>query len=191
MPQHVSQGDATQDAPDQAGNWSQVRETVVMLYLSAAQIESAMHEGSTSVHQLTDAFTNISAASAELSSALQQDTAANNTQALQAAAKIDAQIQGTIVAFQFHDRISQRLHNVTQALQKLSGLIEAAERLNDPGEWLQLQQDIKQGYTMESERLMFEHIMLGASVEEALAIYHHHFNDLPLVDETTDDIELF
>jgi hypothetical protein len=104
---------------------------------------------------------------------------------------INSEIQNSVVAFQFHDRISQRLHNVTNALHSLSDLINSIERMGDPDEWRQLQNTIKQSYSMESERLMFEHIMLGASVDDALAIYRHHFDDLPETDDSGDDIEVF
>ncbi|MEE3161123.1 MAG: hypothetical protein VX283_09505, partial [Pseudomonadota bacterium] len=59
-------------------------------------------------------------------------------------------------------------------------------------EWVQLQSEIKANYTMEAERIMFEHILAGRSIAEALEIYHHHFNK-PMDDSfgTDDDIELF
>jgi len=176
-------------------DWSQVRETVLMLYLSAAQIEAAMHEGGQSVHRLTHAFESISKASNQLSQALSTLESDSQTTILpvaqEAVAMINNEIQNSVVAFQFHDRISQRLHNVTTALHSLSDLINAIERTGNPDEWQLLQTTIKQGYTMESERLMFEHIMLGASVQDALAIYRHNFDDLPETDDSDDDIELF
>ena len=57
-------------------NWSQIRETIAMFYLSAAQIESSMQEGSESIHRLTAAFTNISNASSKIDAIanLQVDT---------------------------------------------------------------------------------------------------------------------
>jgi hypothetical protein len=176
-------------------DWSHVRETVLMLYLSAAQIEAAMHEGGQSVHRLTHAFETISTASNQLSQAL--STLENDSQttispvAQEAVAMINNEIQNSVVAFQFHDRISQRLHNVTTALHSLSDLINSIERTGSQNEWQLLQNTIKQSYTMESERLMFEHIMLGASVNDALAIYRHNFDDLPEADDSDDDIELF
>ncbi|MCB1646321.1 MAG: hypothetical protein KDI36_12755 [Pseudomonadales bacterium] len=173
-------------------DWSQVRETVVMLYLSAAQIESAMREGNQSVHDLTDAFTRISAASDKFKKAVTESHDSLLDAARVAAADIDQEVQGSVVAFQFHDRITQRLNNVTSALRKLSELIGSSERLYNPAEWRMLQVDIKNGYTMEAERLMFEHIMMGATVEEALAIYEHNFNkDDEQDQDSDDDIEFF
>jgi hypothetical protein len=46
---------------------------------------------------------------------------------------------------------------------------------------------------MECERLMFDMIMKGATIEEALSLYRHEFNqaDTLAKDNTDDDIELF
>lgn len=173
-------------------DWSQVRETVVMLYLSAAQIESAMREGNQSVHDLTDAFTRISAASAKFHAAIESSDDTIVDTARHAAEDIDQEVRGSVVAFQFHDRISQRLNNVTAALRKLSELIGSSDRIYNPSEWQSLQVDIKNGYTMEAERLMFEHIMMGATVEEALAIYEHNFGkEVEEAEASDDDIEFF
>src|SRR5512133_1159285 len=40
-------------------NWSQVRETVLMIELAAGQVEAAMRESNSSVEVLTDTFTSL------------------------------------------------------------------------------------------------------------------------------------
>ena len=80
---------------------------------------------------------------------------------------------------------------MTSSLCKLCELISSTDRYEDPAEWRILQENIRDSYTMEAERLMFEHIMMGVSVDEALEIYHHNFNGMPTDDATDDDIELF
>ena len=87
--------------------------------------------------------------------------------------------------------ITQRLEHVTSALGKLCGLISEPSKYADPNEWRLLQTEIRDSYTMEAERLMFEHIMMGISVDEALEIYHHNFDAVVEEDNTGDDIELF
>jgi len=182
---------ATSESEATDTDWSQIRETVVMLYLSAAQIESAMHEGGQSVERLTHSFETIRTSSKQIGNAIQAGTKPALPAAEAALQTINGEIQNSVVAFQFHDRITQRLNNVPSALHSLSDLVGDHERMSDPAQWRQLQDKIKESYTTESERLMFEHIMLGASVTEALDIYRHHFNDLPSADENEDDIELF
>ena len=107
------------------------------------------------------------------------------------AKEINQQVSLSITACQFHDRNTQRLEHVTSALSKVCEILSKPEKYHSQDNWQLLQTDIKDSYTMETERLMFEHIMMGASVEEALEIYHHNFNESEAEDSTGDDIELF
>ncbi|MGZ8915496.1 MAG: hypothetical protein ACXW1Z_20610, partial [Methylobacter sp.] len=70
-------------------------------------------------------------------------------------------------------------------LSGLSQLLESPERLYNPEEWLKFQNQIRSRYTMESEKLMFDAIFQGKSVEEALALKNITHPD------PTDNIELF
>ena len=64
--------------------------------------------------------------------------------------------------------------------------------LYNPERWHALQERIKNSYTMDAERIMFEHILRGHSIEEALEIYRHHFKLTEArKDEGDDDVELF
>ena len=96
------------------------------------------------------------------------------------------------IAFQFYDHLTQRLDHVKRDLSWLSSLVSSPDQLYKPEAWQKLQTDIMSNYTMQEERLMFEHIMNGASVESALEIYNHHFNRVKDDDDqTNDEIELF
>ncbi|HCK81142.1 MAG TPA: hypothetical protein DIC59_06715, partial [Candidatus Competibacteraceae bacterium] len=44
-------------------------------------------------------------------------------------------------------------------------------RLYNPYEWMGMQEKIKSRYTMEEERLMFDAIMQGKTVKQALKLY--------------------
>jgi hypothetical protein len=48
---------STASSPDL--DWSEVRETVLMLYLAVGQIEVSMRDGEDSVNHLTDSFTSM------------------------------------------------------------------------------------------------------------------------------------
>jgi hypothetical protein len=178
-----------------ASDWSNIRETIIMIYLSTAQLESSMREGTEAVYQLADSMMVISKSSQQIEDTIAQIEQTSeipdlNT-ARESAQEIAVQIKQSVVAHQFHDRITQRLEHVTHSLGQLCSLISSPEKYADPGEWRQLQSEIRDSYTMEAERLMFEHIMMGVSVEEALEIYHHNFKNAPPEDETEDDVELF
>jgi hypothetical protein len=178
-------------------DWSQVRETITMLCLAIAQLRCTMTDGDSSVNSLANQFTQISTQAFAMRAYLGDITAATNP--LQIKAELQpptetalAGINQAITNFQFYDRFSQRLDHVAHSLQKLSQLIGTPEQLYNPAAWAVIQDEIRQSYSMESERLMFEHILRGASVEEALEIYRHHFTLEKAGDDDTDDeIELF
>lgn len=79
-------------------------------------------------------------------------------------------IQETIIAFQFYDRLSQRLHQIVSSLGMMSQLFADKQRLHNPYEWAELQDSIKSRYTIDADRIMFDALLAGASIDEAVEI---------------------
>ncbi len=159
----------TPKAPDL--DWSQVRETVLMLNLAVAQLERTMKEGNESVNELTDTFASLVGGIQAIGMAAENlpDTPEKNT----IKANVEpatAKINTAIVAFQFYDKLSQRLAHVSNSLAALGHLIEEPNRLFNPYEWHGLQAMIKSKYTIKHDRIMFDAILNGATVEEAQAL---------------------
>jgi Inhibitor of growth proteins N-terminal histone-binding len=179
-------------------NFSQVGETISMLALTVAQIETSMKEGDQSVNQLTDSFTDLASHSQEIIKEAQKldknipHEAEIRRNMLLAAEGLSEKIQKAVIAFQFYDRLTQRLDHASHSLEKIGHLIaDSGERYQEEA-WRNVQDNIKNSYTMEAERIMFEHIMRGHSVAEALEIYQHQFKkDSEETFDTDDDIELF
>ncbi len=187
----VTQGSSTAQNPDL--DWSQVRETINMLTLAVSQIECSMTDGEKSVAELTQSFTYIAS---ELQKFAEQNPSTDNSSQEQpqavSATDIHSRVVNAIIAFQFYDRLSQRLDHVKRDLVWLSKLVGNPQQLYNPGAWRKLQEDIMSNYSMEEERIMFQHIMNGASVEEALEIYRHHFESKKAEDDQTgDEVDLF
>lgn len=177
-------------------DWSQVRETINMLTLAVSQVECTMVDGEQSINELTTSFTFIANQLKELLDFHNKTLPDTESETLQnvkvKTEEIHQQVMNAIVAFQFYDRLSQRLDHVKRDLSWLSNLVSEPAQLYNPVAWSKLQEDIMTNYTMEEERIMFQHIMNGASVEEALEVYHHHFsNKKESNDNTNDEIELF
>jgi hypothetical protein len=82
-------------------------------------------------------------------------------------------MNGAIVALQFYDKLSQRLTHISHALASMAELINNPERLTSPYEWHGLQEMIKSKYTNEPDRAMFDAILNGSSVEEAIKLSEH------------------
>jgi hypothetical protein len=168
-------------------DWTQVRETSKMLILSAVQVEDMLNDADVSVNTLTESFTSIVEHMQAINDhLLALDCCEIRDEALACCSETTDKIQSSIIAFQFYDRMQQCLQHVTSNLKGLSELVEDPNRLYNPAEWRQFQHEIRSRYTMESEKLMFDAIVEGKSVREALAIKNAHQEE-----DQSDNIELF
>lgn len=179
-------------APDL--DWSQVRETVVMLEVAAGQVEAAMKDSNSSVEVLMDTFTSLAATLQHIELALDTlpDTVGNGLVKgeIQQNTRIVAdKVHHAIIAFQFYDKLVQRLDHVCHGLAGLSRLVADRRRLYDPAEWKTLQDEILAKYTMVEERAMFEAVLGGATVKEALDTYMAA--RMKEIEQSGGEIELF
>lgn len=171
-------------------NWSQVRETVLMLELAAVQIEAAMKDSNSSVQVLTDSFTCMAGYMRMISDSLQTLPTAGEVGEVRqnligASDHVAGMVHQAIIAFQFYDKLMQRLSHVGHSLGSLSDLVADQGRLFNPQEWVQLQERIRSKYSMREEITMFEAVMQGMPVQEAVNNYMAEMKD------RSDDIELF
>ncbi|PHS32374.1 MAG: hypothetical protein COA95_03555 [Methylophaga sp.] len=165
-------------------DWSQVRETVRMMNLAVAQIEMSMTEGNDSVDTLTSAFTTMVDRVQTIESLVKEKDGDEYQQITQQCDAISAEMQHAIMAFQFYDKLTQRLSHVSHSLESLVDLVGDKSRLFNPDEWSKLQEKIKSRYTMPAEHNMFELMMEGMPIKEVL-------KQMKQEDDTEDDIELF
>ncbi len=177
-------------------DWSQVRETILMLALAVAQIEISMRDSDGSVEVLSNSFTSMvgQVKMIETAAAALADTPANadvKAAIIDNCALVGDTMHHAIIAFQFYDKLTQRLSHVTSSLGALANLVSDVRRLYNPYEWLGMQEKIKSRYTMEEERLMFDAMMEGKSVKQALAIYVQAMAEKRHKEEDEEDIELF
>jgi hypothetical protein len=175
-------------------DWSQVRETVLMIELAAGQVEAAMRESNSSVDVLTDTFTSladtlqlvetaVSTLPDTVGNGLVKAEIENNTQL------VSEKIHHAIVAFQFYDKLIQRLAHVCHSLDGLADLVGDRQRLYQPQEWVTLQEQVRSKYTMAEERAMFDAVLHGMPVERALEQYMQL--RMKEVRESGGEIELF
>lgn len=168
-------------------DWSQVKATITMLTLAVAQIRCGLTDGDHNVGNLTQAFTHISDQLNQIESVAKEDVPV-----YQCAQEALSMVQQAVTSFQFYDRLTQRLDHVSDSLNQVNDLLSDEQRLHDPVNWQAIQGEIKENYSMDCERLMFEQIMRGASVESALELYQHKFTKADgYQDNSGDEIELF
>ncbi|MFQ3211846.1 hypothetical protein ABXT70_08485 [Candidatus Njordibacter sp. Uisw_039] len=177
-------------------NFSHIKNTLTMLGITIAQIRTSLSDSNTNVDTLSSTFAQIADnvltihdSAVSISCVEPKDQMELELiQAASSAAK--AKVGQAVVDFQFFDRLDQRLSHVIKSLDDMSALIQNPDRLQDPMAWMELQSNLHDSYSMESERLMFASIMGGSSIEEAIAIYHAHTPDK--AEETeADDVEMF
>ncbi len=183
----------TAHSPDLS--WSQVRETVLMLELAAGQIEAAMRDSGSSVDVLTDSFTHMASSMQMISETVaalpdEGDNSEMKQTLLGAASQVSGMVHQAIIAFQFYDKLAQRLAHVTHSLGGLSELVTDKGRIFNPQEWVDLQGRIRAKYTTADECEMFEAVMRGVPVAVAIEQYVEAMKNKQS-DGGSDDIELF
>jgi hypothetical protein len=172
-------------------DWSQIRETVLMLNVAVAQIATSLKSGDESVNALANSFTSmvgnvetISVAAENLAPSNEKSTISENC------AAVSNQMHATIIAFQFYDQLTQRLTHLSNSLGALAKLLSLPTQVYNPYSWLGLQEKIKSKYTIESDKAMFDAILEGQSVQDALKASLIANKSASKKDEE-DDIELF
>lgn len=174
--------------------WCFRSETAKLLGLSVTQIHTSLTDGDNSVGTLTDSFGQLAefcATVQNLADSSTQQSGSFDPATLEKintlAASMSDTIDNAIIAFQFYDRLSQRMGHVSSSLDRLSHLIKDDVNLNDPVGWKNLRDSIRSSYSIDAEHVMYEAIMNGASTTEALALYQEKIHE----SESADDIELF
>ncbi|MFN7781554.1 MAG: hypothetical protein ACK5PG_02305 [Lysobacterales bacterium] len=172
-------------------NWDKMRETVLMMELAVGQIEGAMRDSDSSVQVLTDTFTvmakHMGTIAADAGSLPDEGELGEIKRRMSgAAAQVTGMVHQSIIAFQFYDRLVQRLSHVSHGLEWLAEVVSNEERATTPEEWLALQEKIRARYSMPEEVEMFEAVLLhGKTVQRALAEFMEKMKN------KGDDIELF
>jgi hypothetical protein len=177
-------------------NYSHIKDTLTMLGITIAQIRTSLSDSNSNADTLSSAFSQIANdvltihnSAMSISSVEPKDQMELELiQAASTAAK--AKVSQAVVDFQLFDRLDQRLTHVIQSLDEMSALIQNPDRLQDPAAWMELQSNLHDSYSMESERLMLASIMGGSSIEDAIAIYHANAPEQAEESES-DDVELF
>ena len=88
------------------------------------------------------------------------------------------------MAFQFYDRLSQRMQHISISLDELSKLIDTPDLMKHSTSWLALEDKIRSHYTLDNDLSMFEAVLAGENIEDILS-------KATDVVEDDGDIELF
>ena len=175
------------DNDNQNSNWCFRSETARLLALNVAQIHTGLSEGDSSIETLSSSFQQLANFCSEINNLENSQGNGQVEEVKQIASSMSGQVNNAIMAFQFYDRLCQRLDHVQNNLHMLSELITDEGHINNTDGWAQLRDKIKASYTMETEHKMHEAVMKGATIEEALELFKAELAN----QEDEDDIELF
>ncbi|MCK4743699.1 MAG: hypothetical protein KAT25_07765 [Sulfuriflexus sp.] len=166
-------------------NICQIRRTVRMLDLAAARVSYALHDGNESVDTLIKSFTNMTEQVMSMQKGIENlPDSDEKTALLGNCSQAMNTVQETTMAFQFYDRLSQRMQHISISLDELSTLIDSPEKMGEPNAWLGLEDKIRSHYTLDNDLAMFEAVLAGENIEDILS-------KATEVVEDDGDIELF
>ncbi len=169
--------------------WSQLKETILMINLAIAQIDHTMHEGNQSIDTLADSFTVLADIINDINDSLDElPDGAVKDKLVSSSQQASDKVAAAIVAFQFYDKLSQRLNHVSSDLANLSELISDPNSLYSPPRWKELQLSIREKYTMEEERAMFDKVLSGTPIDQAIREF---IEETEQNKSRNDDVELF
>jgi len=155
---------ATNGQPAPA-NWSPQQQTARMLALCEAQMEAATQDSDVAVDTLINSFADLMTLVRELNA--ESSNNHSDTQTIKFASEEEMrqryqtlmrQVNNAIVAFQFYDKLSQRLGHVRYSLSTLALFV--CDRLNSqkPEHWDKLVTTLGRLYRTAEERAIFDSI---------------------------------
>ena len=169
----MSANPSEQDRPNNPAtpdNWSSEQETALLLDLCEAQMEAAMSDSDQAVDVLVSSFTELVNATRTLNE-LTQNTASSgqHSELNQRAQDVSQRINEAIVAFQFYDKLSQRLGHVRHSLTTLALFVCDRKNSHKQEHWKKLLTSLRRLYRTQEERAVFDMVAEGATADAVRA----------------------
>lgn len=187
---------------DYALGSKEVQQTILVLNLSVAQIDLSITEGDNSVNTLIDSFTFMSQHIDQIQQAGSKLAEMSGDQAgmdehkstlLSEAGELSQKMQQAVIAFQFYDKLSQRLEHVSHGLSGLAEIVSHEMKVKNEEEWEAFKASVRKGTTMREEEELFELIFdQHVPSEEAIEIMKDRMRQrMSTEDEVEEEIEFF
>lgn len=173
-------------------NWSPQQQTARMLALCEAQMEAATSDSDVAVETLVKAVTDMMSAISEMNRKVKDCNDAEEQKKMLdeingRCASLNKDVAQAIVAFQFYDKLSQRLGHVRYSLSTLALFICDRASSQRPEHWDKLLMTLGRLYRTAEERAIFD------SIANSLSLTVSDDTTKPLSKEMSDagSIELF
>lgn len=182
----------------------ELRKAILALNLSVAQIDLSMTEGSYSVDALIDSFNFMREGLESIRNHVVNDDVSDlmilKSHVLSESNLLSDKVSSSIIAFQFYDRLSQRLHHVSDSLSSLSDIIGSENQIIDETVWQSFIEKMAKYAAMREEHELFELIFTqglssNSAIEKMKIKMRERLieaqNTPNIGDDDDDDIELF
>lgn len=145
---------------------------LTFLSLMIGELKLSMKDASGSVNELTKTFMDMVRDVHEIKACAERGAKQKDSQAvLQEIIAISNtfldKVQAGTVGFQFYDKMSQRITHASNSMQQSLKLLEEE---SDSTKWEQLRKDIERQYNTEQDRALYNSIMQGKSIKEAVEL---------------------
>ncbi len=175
-------------------DWTPEQQIAHMLELCEAQMESAMCESDLAVDSLIKAFSGLAESAQSLNAMAakltpEQRKAFEGVDLRKQMESIERQMSSAIVAFQFYDKLTQRLGHVRYSLSTLALFVCDRSQAGQRDQWRRLYTTLKRLYRTEEEKQIFNMMVEGASADEARDHIHQSTQTLRIGEAGA--IELF
>jgi hypothetical protein len=173
-----------------AATWTPEQQIARMLELCEAQMESALSESDVAMDALVKSFAGLIEAGQALGSLGEKTPAEAGPADL--AGQLDAlrkQTAAAVVAFQFYDKLTQRLGHVRYSLSALAMFVCDRSRSIERDQWKRLFTTLRRLYRTDEELQIFKLMVDGASAEEARELIQQTTQTLRAA--PTGEIEIF
>ncbi len=177
----------------------ELQRTILTLNLSIAQIDLSMSEGDNSVMALIESFNYLSSKVDAINAHVEKlaNLPENEVKQHLDEVKVDSQelkqqVTAAIIAFQFYDRLSQRLGHVNNALSMLADIVSNEMVVQDEEAWEALKERVHKDISMEEEKELFDLIFIQKMpAQSAIELMKKKMAERMNQAEEEDDIDLF
>ncbi|NOZ10013.1 MAG: hypothetical protein GXP09_03040 [Gammaproteobacteria bacterium] len=150
------------------------QELALFMDISSGELKLAMGDAAGTMRQLTQTFMTMVTDVQEikiLAEVLNKKSSANTgaNEIIAACDKYLDKVQAGTVGFQFYDKLTQRLRHTSKSMQQVKDILHAPDQLNDESVWQAFKDDIHQRYNTEEDRKLYQAIIKGLSIDEALS----------------------
>lgn len=180
------------EIPAAAADWTPEQQIAHMLDLCEAQIEAALSESDLAVDALIKSFAALADSTRSFDSLAEQSPSQlknDPANPLDQASARSQEMASAVIAFQFYDKLTQRLGHVRYSLSTLAQFVCDRSQTSEREQWRRLFTTLRRLYRTEEERQIFQLMVEGVSAEDARSQAQQTTQSLR--SKATGDVELF